>query len=577
MNKAQLANKHSLIQDSIFRMKSSGLIALRVLKNAISPAKRFKIGQDLINQPVIAVSKSELWNPSDNPENWILTAGKIENLRIAAKKIHGIEIRANEVFSFWKHMGNPNFGKGFVVGREIREGCIVPTIAGGLCQLSNALYDAALKANFDIIERHKHTKVIKGSLAEKDRDATVKWNYLDLRFKSAFDFRIEIELTADKFMVVFRSKQLNIKSDVDALNVIKPQNLNDCFSCGNTACFKYPDRTAVKQEIATTTFILDEKWPEYDQYIQEIKTETDHFILPLRKNRFIKTTRYTWKAANPLRTKTTDFQGFFRALKLRFAPKNKNNLFELSLQLDKKIAMAAVKKIPLDSTHLVISQNLLPFIFETGALGGRTFDVLMTRLPFEKLHERLDLAFSMHGESPTLKDFRAPIELIELENISLNKARKIITPHSEIAQIFNNKCNKLAWEMPNVENHSLLGHKILFPASAVGRKGAYEIQKLAKELKLTISFLGKNIEHENFWENVSTEKFNGDLDAIGLIIYPTFIEHQPRLILKALAKGIPIITTHACGLESSDRIKILERNDFELLKKEVVAHLNIGR
>jgi glycosyltransferase involved in cell wall biosynthesis len=201
----------------------------------------------------------------------------------------------------------------------------------------------------------------------------------------------------------------------------------------------------------------------------------------------------------------------------------------------------------------------------------------MTRLPFEKLHERLDLAFSMHGESPTLKDFRATIDLVELENKSLNKARKIITPHSEIAQIFNNKCHKLAWEMPNVENHSPLGHKILFPASAVGRKGAYEIKKLAKELNLTISFLGKNIEHENFWENVSTEKFNGDLDSIGLIIYPTFIEHQPRLILKALAKGIPIITTAACGLESSDRIKILENNDFELLKKEVVAHLKIGR
>ena len=72
-----------------------------------------------------------------------MTAGKIENLRISTKKLHGLEGKANETFSFWKHIGNPNFGQDYVIGREIREGCIVPTIAAGLCQLSNALYDAA--------------------------------------------------------------------------------------------------------------------------------------------------------------------------------------------------------------------------------------------------------------------------------------------------------------------------------------------------------------------------------------------------------------------------------------------------
>ncbi len=575
MKKAQLANRHSLIQDTIFRLKSLVLIVFRVFKNVISPAKKFKIEQDKINQPVFSVSESDLWNPSDNSENWILTAGKIENLRIAAKKIHGLEIKANEVFSFWKHIGNPNFGKGFVVGREIREGCIIPTIAGGLCQLSNALYDAALKANFVIVERHKHTKVIKGSLAEKNRDATVKWNYLDLRFKSTCDFRIEIELTADKFRVSFKSEQFNNNSKETVLDTKKPHNLNDCYSCGNLACFKYPERLIVKQEIATTTFILDEKWPEYDQYIKEIRKESDHFILPVKKNRFIKTNRYTWKAANPLKTKTTVYQGFLRAFKLRFTPKNKNNVFELALRLDKKIAQAAVKKIQLDSTHVVIAQNLLPFVFETGALGGRTFDVLMTRLPLEKLHERLDFAFSIHGESTTLNDFRAPVDLLNLENEALNKARRIITPHAEIAGIFSNKSVKLDWEIPPFENKTVLGNKILFPASAVGRKGAYEIKKLAKELQLTISFSGRNIEDENFWEDVSTERFDGDLNQIGLIIYPTFIEHQPRQILSAIAKGIPVITTTACGFESSSQIKVLEMNNFEQFKKEFFTQMKI--
>lgn len=569
VSRQQLTKKHSFINDTIFRLKTGVLTGDRFFKNLLSPTRRFKDNKHLINKPIIAFSESDLWNPYDNKDNWILTAGKIENLRIAARKLHGLEIKANEVFSFWKHIGNPNVGKGYVMGREIREGCVVPTIAGGLCQLSNALYDAALHANFDIVERHKHTQVIKGSLAEQDRDATVKWNYIDLRFQSSFDVRIEVALTADKLIVSYKSEQKNIKSIGDKFDLRPSNKLNDCYSCGNVACFKHPDRTSVKQERATTTFILDEKWPEYDQYIKDISTPADNFILPLTKNSLIKTNRYSWAAANQATTKATHVQGIYRALKLRFAPKNKNNVFELALQLDKKIAVAASRKIPIDSTHLVISQNLLPFIYETGALGARTYDVLMTRLPFAKLHERLDYAFSIHPESPTLKDFRAPDELINLENKALTKARHIITPHAETAEIFKNKAVKLNWHIPPSTSGEIKGNKVLFPASAVGRKGAYEMKRLAKELNLNLTISGRTLESENFWGDVKTEKFKGDFDQIGLIVYPTYIEHQPRQILKLLSKGVAVITTTACGLDSSDQVTIVGINDFIQLKHEV--------
>ena len=78
--------------------------------------------------------------------------------------------------------------RGFVKGRELREGCIIPNVGGGLCQVSNALYDAALQAGHEIVERHAHTQVIAGSLAEQGRDATVFWNYVDLRFRSERPF-----------------------------------------------------------------------------------------------------------------------------------------------------------------------------------------------------------------------------------------------------------------------------------------------------------------------------------------------------------------------------------------------------
>jgi vancomycin resistance protein YoaR len=88
-----------------------------------------------------------------------------------------------------------------VRGRELRQGCLIPTVGGGLCQLSNALYDCALKAGLTIEERHAHTQVVPGSLAEIGRDATVFWNYVDLRFRSEHGFVLRVDLTPLELIV----------------------------------------------------------------------------------------------------------------------------------------------------------------------------------------------------------------------------------------------------------------------------------------------------------------------------------------------------------------------------------------
>jgi hypothetical protein len=571
MDKDELAEQHSWNYNLIFRIKVSLLVGYQVLKNIRNPLKKFSNLNNLLQEPIISFSESELWNTSDNKKNWILTAGKVENLRIAARKLNGIEIKANEVFSFWHQIGNPNWGKGYVVGREVREGCIVPTKAGGLCQLSNALYDAALNADFDIIERHKHTQVIKGSLAEKDRDATVKWNYVDLRFKSSFDFRIEIELTSNKLIVVYKSKQKNIKSfETPVINVQKPNSINDCYSCGNLSCVKHEDQKVSQSNDVTTTFILDEKWPEFDNYIKNTVKKVDYFIVPLKKSNLIKTNRYSWSGMNPNKIKSVDFHGALRAIKLRLSIKGNQNVFELGLVLDSKIARAISRKISIETTHVVISQNLLPFIFETGVLGGRTYDVLMTRLPIEHLQNKLDFVYSKYPNSLTLKDFRANGFIIELENKALLKASKVVSPHLEIAEIFKNKIEFLNWDIPEYNRNEVNGNKVLFPASVVGRKGAYEIKRLVKELKLELLIAGGAIEKEGFWEDEKVERFNGDFNQVMMLIYPTSVEHQPRQILKAISKGIPIVTTSASGLNGSDLVRIVDVEDYDKMKKEVV-------
>src|SRR5205814_4627950 len=109
---------------------------------------------------------SALWNGLAGVKEHALTAGKIHNLRLALRAIDGVEVKPGEVFSFWKQVGRTTRRRGFVEGRELREGCLVRSVGGGLCQLSNGLYEAALDAGLEIIERHAHSRIVPGRSEE---------------------------------------------------------------------------------------------------------------------------------------------------------------------------------------------------------------------------------------------------------------------------------------------------------------------------------------------------------------------------------------------------------------------------
>lgn len=177
----------------------------RGMHNAAAPLRRL-ITRGNADWPEIARSSAPLYSADgESPHERLWQLGKVENLRRAVRHLHGIVLPAGATFSFWRQVGPPWRLRGFVVGRELREGCLIPSVGGGLCQLSNALYDCALKAGAEILERHRHTRVIAGSLTELDRDATVFWNYVDLRFRFAQPLRISARLTRDQLVVSFHS------------------------------------------------------------------------------------------------------------------------------------------------------------------------------------------------------------------------------------------------------------------------------------------------------------------------------------------------------------------------------------
>src|SRR5215212_10166511 len=108
----------------IFRFKTILFQSRRFLMDrAYSRVIRFNKNDRLVSEKVIAESRTPLWTETE-PQERFLVAGKINNLRVAARELDGLEIPAGEVFSFWKHVGRASRFRGFVPGRELREGCI---------------------------------------------------------------------------------------------------------------------------------------------------------------------------------------------------------------------------------------------------------------------------------------------------------------------------------------------------------------------------------------------------------------------------------------------------------------------
>lgn len=572
---------HTRIQSLIFKTKAALLRAKRGMKNLFDRnLKKFPKAAGSGKSATIAESKTPLWTESRAEEQFLL-AGKVHNLRLAIKKLDGVEIPAGEVFSFWKHIGQANRARGFVEGRELREGCIIPNVGGGLCQLSNALYDAALKANFEIVERHAHTQIVAGSLAEQGRDATIFWNYVDLRFRSPLAFRIETFLGKDHLTVKFKSENGNSK----LLQILpgatgknrKPktenQQPNSCATCGVESCFRSL-KPETHLDFGRAAFLLDEFSPEFDEYVQQAKNEKDFLFVPLDGRRFRKA-NYAWNMNGFARTKQSFITTLARSHKSRKLAAQGAERQKSLLEMSEKLAESFAKQLSYDVLHVVVSQNLLPFLWKNGHLGGRTFDVLMNALPMRELQERLDFAASIHKKSKTLSDFRAEKWLVEAETEALKMARKIITPHTEIASLFREKCELVNWNLPktkNLERKASDKFTIVFPASTVGRKGSYELRDAVLDLNVKLITLGALIEDADFWRGIDWEKGADDwLERADLMVLPAFVEHKPRRLLQAVAQKIPVIASTACGLETVEGVTNIEISSVKRLREEIIS------
>ena len=138
---------------------------------------------------------------------------KIKNLLRAIKSIESAQINPNEIFSFWRIVGNPSIKNGFVESRSLVNGKIENSIGGGLCQLSGLIYYISLYANLEILERHNHSIDI---YTEETRftplgsDATVAYGYKDLRIRNNLSTPIKFTFSMEKNYITINLNNLSL-------------------------------------------------------------------------------------------------------------------------------------------------------------------------------------------------------------------------------------------------------------------------------------------------------------------------------------------------------------------------------
>lgn len=133
------------------------------------------------------------------------------NIKKASDQINGIILRPGENFLFNQLIGPAEREDGYKESTIISNGQFTSGYGGGICQVSTTLYNAALLANLQIIERYNHS--IYGDATNYvplGRDAAIFYGYKDLKFKNSLEQAIVIfcEIKESSLIVTIYGEKL---------------------------------------------------------------------------------------------------------------------------------------------------------------------------------------------------------------------------------------------------------------------------------------------------------------------------------------------------------------------------------
>ncbi|MCD8123570.1 MAG: VanW family protein [Lachnospiraceae bacterium] len=129
------------------------------------------------------------------------TSGRKTNIRVATEYLNGTIVMPGESLSISDAIMSRTEENGYEIASQYSNGESEQAIGGGVCQVSTTIYNALLRAELQIDERHAHSMVV--SYVDYGDDAAIAEGTKDLVFTNNLDNPIYIYGVADGSTLTF--------------------------------------------------------------------------------------------------------------------------------------------------------------------------------------------------------------------------------------------------------------------------------------------------------------------------------------------------------------------------------------
>jgi vancomycin resistance protein YoaR len=110
---------------------------------------------------------------------------RASNIELAARNFEaGIVLTPGQTISFNDLVGPRTYSRGYRNAPTINMGELQEALGGGICQVASTLHAASLWAGLEIVEAHRHSRVL--SYIDAGFDSTVVYGHLDLKIRNPF-------------------------------------------------------------------------------------------------------------------------------------------------------------------------------------------------------------------------------------------------------------------------------------------------------------------------------------------------------------------------------------------------------
>lgn len=145
------------------------------------------VGEEGDAAELVCLGEYKAISQDDDPD-------RASNIDLAARTLDGVELEPGATLSVNDLLGDTSQDERYLVTSVVNGTTIEKGRGGGVCQVSTALYIAALKAGLEIVERYPHTIVC--DYAPIGLDATLAYGQKDLQIKNNSEESVFVRATA---------------------------------------------------------------------------------------------------------------------------------------------------------------------------------------------------------------------------------------------------------------------------------------------------------------------------------------------------------------------------------------------